>query len=166
MKLKIEGEVWNTISGYVPQIGCTEYERDQFWEIIDSAMQPVKISERLVVSGYIYGHVGSDRIAYEEVHGGCGVGAPNEEGMKVLDFATAYQMKILNASYQKRNNHQVIYCTGGRETQIDCIMSRKEHANECRNCKVLPTEAITTQHRIITWWVRKQDRGEQQEGNG
>ena len=70
MKLKIEGEVWNTISGYVPQIGCTEYERDQFWEIIDSSMQPVKRSERLVVSGYINGHVGSDRIGYEEVRGG------------------------------------------------------------------------------------------------
>ena len=94
------------------------------------------------------------------------MGAPNEEGMKVLDFATVYQMKILIASYITRNNHHVIYCTGGRETQIDCIMLRKEHANECRKCKVLPTEAITIQHRIITWWLRKQDRGEQQEGNG
>ena len=28
-------------------------------------------------------------------------------------------------------------------------MLRKEHANECRNCKVLPSEAITTQHRIV-----------------
>ena len=27
-------------------------------------------------------------------------------------------------------------------------MLRKEHASECRNCKVLPSEAITTQHRI------------------
>ena len=29
------------------------------------------------------------------------------------------------------------------------IMLRKEHASECRNCKVLPSEAITTQHRIL-----------------
>ena len=150
MKLEIEGEVWNIVSCYAPQTGCTEYEKGQFWETVDSEMQAVKRSERLVVAGY---HVGSDKIRYEEVHGGQGVEAPNEEGIKVLDFATAYQMRILNTSYQKRKNHLVTYSSGGRETQIDyiyiIIMLRKEHASECSNCKVLPSEAITTQHRIL-----------------
>ncbi len=68
-------------------------------------MQAVKISERLVVAGDLNGHVGSDKIGYEEVHGGHGVEAPNDEGIKVLDFATAYQTRILNTSYQKRKNH-------------------------------------------------------------
>ena len=27
-------------------------------------------------------------------------------------------------------------------------MLRKEHTNECRNCEVLPSEAITTLHRV------------------
>ena len=125
MKLEIEGEVWNIISCYAPQTGCTEYEKDQFWETIDSEMQAVKRSERLVAAGDLNGHVGSDKIGYEEVHGGHGVGAPNEEGIKVLDFATAYQMRILNTSYQKRKNHLVSYSSGGRETQIDYIMLRK-----------------------------------------
>ena len=49
-----------------------------------------------MVAGDLNGHVGCDRIGYEEVHGGHGVGAPNEDGIKVLDFATAYQMRILN----------------------------------------------------------------------
>ena len=80
---------------------------------------------------------------------GHGVGTPNEEGIKVLDFATVYKVRILNTSYQKRKNHLVIYSSGGRETQIEYIMLRKEHASECRHCKVLPSEAITTQHRIL-----------------
>ena len=37
------------------------------------------------------------------------VGAPNKDGITVLDFATAYQMRILNTSYQKRKNHLVTY---------------------------------------------------------
>ena len=138
MKLEVEGEVWNITSCYAPQTGCTEYEKNQLWEIIDSEMQAVKRSERLVVAGYLNGHVGSDRIGYEEVHGGHGVGAPNEDGIKVLDFVTTYQMRIPNTSYLKRKNHLVTYSSGGRETQIDYIMVRKEHASECRNCKVLP----------------------------
>ena len=89
------------------QTGCTEYEKDTFWETIDSEMQAVKRNERLVVAGYLNEHVGSDRIGYEEVRGGHGVGARNEDGIKVLDFATANQMRILNTSYQKRKNHLV-----------------------------------------------------------
>ena len=57
MKLEIEGVVWNIISFYAPQTGCTEYEKDQFWETIDSKMQAVNRSERLVVAGDINGHV-------------------------------------------------------------------------------------------------------------
>ena len=100
MKLEIEGEVWNIIC-YAPQTGCTKYEKDQFWETIDSEMQAVKRSERLVVAGDLNGHVGSAIIGYEEVHGRHGVGSPNEDGMKLLDFATAYHLRILNTSYQK-----------------------------------------------------------------
>ena len=81
MKLEIEGEVWNIISCYAPQTGCTEYEKDQLWETIDSEMQAVKRSERLEVAGDLNGHLGSDKIGYEEVHGGHGLGAPNKEGM-------------------------------------------------------------------------------------
>ena len=112
-------------------------------------MQAVKSSDRLVDADDLNGHVGSHRIGYEEVHGGHGVGAPNEDGIMVLYFATAYQMRILNTSYQKRKNHLVTDSRSGRETHIDYIMLRKEHASRCRNCKVLPSEAITTQHRIL-----------------
>ena len=60
-----------------------------------------------MVAGDLNGHVRGDKIGYEEVHGGHGVGAPNEDVIKVLDFATANQMRMLNTSYQKRKNHLV-----------------------------------------------------------
>ena len=61
VKLEIEGEVRNSISCYSPQTGCTECKKDQFWETIDSEMQAVKRSERLVVAGDLNGHVGSEQ---------------------------------------------------------------------------------------------------------
>ena len=61
MKLDIEGEVWNIISCYAPQTGCTEYEKDQFRETIASEIQAVKRSERIVVAGDLNG----DKIGYE-----------------------------------------------------------------------------------------------------
>ena len=52
-------------------------------------------------------------------------------------------------TYYKRENHLVTYNSGGRRSQIDFIMLRKEYIKECQNCKVLPKEAITTQHRVL-----------------
>ena len=149
MKLEIEGEVWHIISCYAPQVGCTQEEKDEFWEHMDAEMQAVPRSERLVVAGDLNGHVGRDIDGYDGVHGGHGLGVRNEEGIKIMDFATAYEMRLMNTYYKKRENHLVTYNSGGRRSQIDFIMLRKEYIKECKNCKVLPKEAITTQHRVL-----------------
>ena len=73
----------------------------------------------------------------------------NEDGIQVLDFATAYEMRIMNTFYQKRRNHLVTYNSGGQESRIDYNRLRTEYAKECTNCSVLPQEAVTTQHRVL-----------------
>ena len=60
-----------------------------------------------------HGHVGIDRAGYNNVHGGHGLDVVNEDGIQVLDFATAYEMRIMNTFYQKPRNHLVTYNSGG-----------------------------------------------------
>ena len=124
--------------------GCPQDEKETFWEHMDSEMQAVARSERVVVAGDLNGHVGIDRTGYNNVHGGHGLDVDNEDGIQVLDFATAYEMRIINTFY-----HLVTYNSGGRESQIDYNRLRTEYAKECTNCKVLPQEAVTTQHRVV-----------------
>ena len=38
---------------------------------------------RVIVGGYLYGHVGISREAIERIHGGWGVGENNEDGERV-----------------------------------------------------------------------------------
>ena len=102
MKLEIEGEVWHIISCYVPQVRCTQEEKDELWEHMDAEMQAVPRSERLIVAGDLNDHVGRDRDGHDEVHGGHGLGVRNDEGIKIMDFATAYQMRLMNTYYTKR----------------------------------------------------------------
>ncbi len=144
IKLDVEWEVWHIISCYAPQTGCPQDEKETFWEHMDSEMQTVTRSERVVVAGDLNCHVGIDRTGYNNVHGGHGLDVDNEDGIQVLDFATAYEMRIINTFY-----HLVTYNSGGRESQIDYNRLRTEYAKECTNCKVLPQEAVTTQHRVV-----------------
>ena len=55
----------------------------------------------------------------------------------------------MNTFYKKRRNRLVTYNSGGRESQINYIMLSKEYPKECTNCKVLPQETVTTQHRVL-----------------
>ena len=51
IKLEIEGEVWHIISCYAPQTVWPQNEKETFWEHMDSEMQTVTITERVVVAG-------------------------------------------------------------------------------------------------------------------
>ena len=87
-------------------------------------MHAVTRGERVVGAGYIHGHVGIDRAVYNYVHGGHVLDVVNEDGIHVLDFAIAYEMRIMNTFYHKRRNHLVTYNSGGRESPIDYTMLR------------------------------------------
>ena len=37
-RLQLNGEIANILSVYVPQVGCIEQGKDEFWELLDEAI--------------------------------------------------------------------------------------------------------------------------------
>ena len=109
MKIEWYGEIWNIVSVYAPQVGCTLKEKEDFWRDLDEVIQGVPTAERLLVGGDFNGHVGASNGGFEEVHGGHGLGVRNDEGLSLLDFALSYEMKIVNTMFIKREDHLVTY---------------------------------------------------------
>ena len=61
------------------------------------------------------------------------MGEKNEEGERVIDFAMAFDLSIVNTLFEKRPNHLVTYKSGGRQSQIDFLMCRRQQPNEVKN---------------------------------
>ena len=154
MKIEWFGENWNIVSVYAPQIGCTQVEKENFWRDLDGVIQELPTAERLLVGGDFNGHVGASNRGFEEVHGGHGLGVQNDEGLCLLDFALSYEMKIINTMFIKAENHLITYKSGQVFSQIDYMLVRKEFAVEVRNCKTLPYEQVTSQHRTLMTDIR------------
>ena len=57
----------------------------------------------------------------------------------------------MNTFYSKRRRHLGIltYKSGVNATVIDYIMVRRENLRELKHCKVIPMEAVATQHRMM-----------------
>ena len=102
-----------------------------------------------MIGADLNGHVGEGNRSDEEVMGQFGFGERNEEGQSIVDFAKRSELAILNTYFKKKEEHRVTYSSGGRKTQIDYILCRRDKLQEISDCKVVLGESVTSQHRVL-----------------
>ncbi|KAK3516057.1 hypothetical protein QTP70_004012 [Hemibagrus guttatus] len=146
LKLEIEWVMLNVVSGYAPQVGCELEEKERFWSELDELMESIPTGERVVIGADFNGHVGEGNTGDEEVMGKFGVKERDLEGQMVVDFAKRMDMAVVNTYFQKREEHRVIYKSGGRRTQVDYILCRRGNLKEISDCKVV---VGARQHRMV-----------------
>ncbi|XP_016515439.1 uncharacterized protein LOC107832146 [Nicotiana tabacum] len=86
---------------------------------------------------------------YDEVHGGFGFGARNEGGTSLLEFAKAFDLVLANMGFQKREDHLVTFRSRVAKAQIDYLLLRRGDKGLCTDCKVIPSECLSMQHRLL-----------------
>ncbi|RZB42550.1 Craniofacial development protein 2 [Glycine soja] len=158
LKLVVGQDTFNVISGYAPQVGLAEHFKVKFWEDLEGVLQDIPQGEKVFLGGDLNGHVGSVARGFEGVHGGFGLGEMNGEGKSILEFLEALDLSIANTWFKKRAEHLITYKSGGTCSQIDFFLIRKSDRKYCLNCKVIPGESLTTQHRVLVMDVRIRDR--------
>ncbi|XP_048483178.1 craniofacial development protein 2-like [Plutella xylostella] len=137
------------MSVYAPQAGCDERIKEKFWEEFDTTLMNVPSDDQLVIGGDFNGHVGKYNHDYERVHGGKGFGSRNFEGECILEMATAFDLALVNTYFQKKDEHLITYKSGQHATQIDYMLTRRSDIKKVKDCKVIPGEPLTSQHRLL-----------------
>jgi len=67
----------------------------------------------------------------------------------VLDFAVAFDLLVVNSFFKKKEDHLVTFKSGSCRTQIDYFLMRTDSRRSCKDCKVIPSEYLGTQHRLL-----------------
>ncbi|KAI5635164.1 endonuclease-reverse transcriptase domain-containing protein [Phthorimaea operculella] len=130
-------------------MGCAEAEKTQFWEDIDDLINSISSNEYKIIGGDLNGHVGAKDITRWTAHGGFGMGEINKQGEEILDFASRHSLTLINTNFQKKLEHLITYKCAGRTSQIDFIIADRAIKQKFKDCKVIPGEALTSQHRIL-----------------
>jgi len=117
-------------------------------------VQSIPQNEDLFIGGDFNGHIGSTREGHEAVHGGLGYGVRNSGEVSLLDFAVDYELSIVNSYFRKRDEHLITFKSGSARTQIDYFLMRTNSRIWCRDCKVLPSECLATQHMLLVLDVK------------
>ncbi|KAF3661489.1 putative BRCT domain-containing protein-like isoform X1 [Capsicum annuum] len=166
IKLVIGGFTVNICSAYAPQVGLHEEEKRRFWEVLDEVVSSVPSSEKFFLGGDFNGHIGASPVGYGEVRGGFGFGDRNDAGVALLDFARAFELVVGNSCFPKKEEHLVTFRSRLAKTQIDSLLLRKGDRALCKDCKVLPSENLSTQHRLLVMDLVMKKIGAKLEGMG
>ncbi|KAG8235812.1 hypothetical protein J437_LFUL014751 [Ladona fulva] len=88
VKLEIGRGSTTIVCGYAPQAGCEEEEKNVFWRQLDQVIMEIPENERIIVGADLNGH--------KKVHGRWSVGERNGEGDRIMEYAVAYDLTIVN----------------------------------------------------------------------
>jgi len=149
VKLNVGEVVLAVISVYAPQVGLNDSVKDAFYDDLLSLTLSIPSSNILTICGDFNGHIGELSAGYEGVHGGCGLGARNTEGERILEFSVAHNLVVTNSCFRKKPDHIVTYKSGTSISQIDYILVRKRDRKLVRDVKVIPGEECAPQHRLL-----------------
>ena len=129
---------------YSPQENLSEFEKDRFYQKLQCTVAKIPASEQLIVCGDWNGHIGSQSIGFEEVHGGQAIGK-----RRILEYAFTNELVVGNTWFKKKPEHLVTYQSGNAATQIDFILYRRSFRKQVSNVKVILGEEIASQHRLL-----------------
>lgn len=149
LKVCLGKTILNVLSIYAPQVGLDASVKEDFYDQLQSVVSKVSPMETLAICGDFNGHIGRDSDGFEGVHGGHGLGERNQEGERILEFATAHDLVVGNSFFRKSEEHMVTYQSGGHRSQIDYFLLRKSDLKHARNIKVIAGEECATQHRLL-----------------
>ena len=131
IQMTIGKTVFVFVCVYAPQANLSDFEKDRFYQKLQSTVAKIPASEQLLVYRDWNGHLGYQSTGFEEVHGGQAIGKRNSKGERILEFAFANDLLVGNTWFKKKQEHLVTYQSGVAATQIDFILYRRSHNIGC-----------------------------------
>ena len=79
--------ILHIISGYAPQVGCSEQDKEEFREHLEDLITNIPGDEPMILGADLINcHVGSTSEGYERIHSGKGYGTRNEEEERMVEM--------------------------------------------------------------------------------
>lgn len=128
MRLVNGSSVLTVICAFAPQVGCDEEEKEDCWKRLDLLVMNIPEDESIIIGADLNGHVGEGSDD-SDVIGKWGVGVRNSEGDRIVEYAMAFGLKIVNTCFEKRRSLLITYKSGPMETQIDFIYCVKRRTS-------------------------------------
>jgi len=135
LKMVLDNSLMNVLTVYAAHSGKPEEERENFWNKLFHLVSCIPQNEMVVLVGDMNGHVGSNSVGYNGMHGGYRFGDRNADGSRILEFADGLNLVICNTLFMKQESKLVTYVAGAAKSTVDYIMVRQGDKVKVRSVK-------------------------------
>ena len=134
------------IQVYAPTCSHSDEEVENFYEDVQKAIDR-KRAHFMVIMGDFNAKVGK-RVEQETSIGNHGIGTRNERGQRLIEFAEARSLSIMNTFFEKRLDRKWTWKSpSGVKNEIDFILSNRRDI--VKDVSVINKVNVGTDHRMV-----------------
>ena len=153
MKIRLKGKQINTsiIMCYAPTNDGDEEIKDMFYEQLQAELEDTPRHDLKIVMGDMNAKVGNDNANYNRAMGKEGYGVMNENGERLLELCTTYNLVIGGTLFPHKDIHKLTWHSpNGRDrNQIDHLMINGTWRRSLRDIRVYRGADVGSDHHLV-----------------
>lgn len=99
----------HVIAAYAPTETNSDVSKDEFYDRLQDVLDSLLQTTMIMITGDMKGHVGIDRTGWESTMGKFGHGEMNDNGLRLMSFATANKLVLRNTLFQHSLKHHLTW---------------------------------------------------------
>ena len=159
MKIQAKNIIENYIQCYAPLNTDEEDVKDELFENLHDTLAHIPSTEQIYLMGDFNGKVGNERRMYTDYLGPHGRGTRNDNGERLLEICASHHLGISNTFFQ--DSHAYTWYKLGDQrirSQFEYIITRRKEIRNIMDTRVIPSENVSTDHRMIVATIGKETR--------
>ena len=151
MSLPLVGSTLSIICAYAPTLAQSDEIKDTFYESLNTAIENVPATHKLLLLGDFNARVGRDYTSWENTIGRHGVGNENSNGTRLLSLCAQNELSITNTIFQQENRHKTTWMHPGSKQwhMIDYVITRHRDINEVFQTRAMCGSTTWSDHRLV-----------------
>ena len=148
---RVRNETLTVLLCYAPTLEADAVVKDGFYDRLSSVVSCIPKRHRVVVMGDFNAKVGSDPTNGPGVMGRHGMGVINDNGSRLIEFATLQELIIGGTLFPHRDIHKYTWTSpdGRTKNQIDHLMIRARDRSDLSDVRTYRGADLATDHELL-----------------
>lgn len=151
LKLRLSRGEATLICVYAPTLDASEECKDRFYEEVSRTIEKVPPTDQLYVLGDFNARVGADHHSWPACLGHFGVGKMNDNGLRLLELCSHYQLCVTNTFFDVQEMRKVSWQhpRSSHWHQLDMVLVRRAHLNTVMVTRTFHSADCHTDHALV-----------------
>ncbi|XP_052253146.1 uncharacterized protein LOC127859679 [Dreissena polymorpha] len=147
-------------SVYAPTLGASDEDKDTFYDQLDSLVSGIPKVEPILLLGDVNARVGTDHQSWSSCIGHYGTGKMNDNGQRLPELCSYYNLCITNTFFQSKPQHRVswMHPRSRRWHQLDHVITRRSLLSSVLGTRSYHSADCDSDHALVCSRMRSLPR--------